>query len=143
MNLVLLTGRIASDLVVSYMPSGSAVLNFSLATDESYVKSGEKVKASEFHNMVVFGDQAENIAKFLSKGQPITIKDGRLKTRRYAHKTYSDVTISRTEVHFDQWEFAISNPRKETQTENSSGIELPPGPSSQDASFSRGEPPTD
>lgn len=80
-NKAIIIGRITQDLELKAMPNGNSVLNFSVATNRVYVdQNNNKVEQTEFHNVVSFGKQAENISKFFIKGQEIYI-EGRLQTR--------------------------------------------------------------
>lgn len=142
MNLVVLSGRIATDLKLVYSGDGVAILNFMVATSHVYFKpGGEKVENTDFHNVVAYAKAAENIAKFLSKGHPITISNGQLKTRKYQHSVHTDVTLYKTEVRINDWEFAIAPPNSDSANHRStSGSEGKP--SQQDPSFDRGIPPS-
>ena len=64
-NKVMLLGRLGKEPEVRYTQDGSMVVNFSLATDESYKKDGEKVQKTEWHKIVVFGKLAEICAAYL------------------------------------------------------------------------------
>jgi len=81
-NSVTIAGRLTKDAELKALPSGSNVCNFSLATSEYYEKDGEKQESTEFHNIVVFGRQAENCAKYLAKGQ-LALVQGKLQTRSW------------------------------------------------------------
>jgi single-strand DNA-binding protein len=81
-NKVILMGNLTKDPEVRYTPSGAAVASFSLATNRKY-KQGDEVKEEVcFIDIVVFGKQAENCGKYLSKGNGVVI-DGRLSQRRW------------------------------------------------------------
>jgi single-strand DNA-binding protein len=83
MNRAELIGRLGADPLIRYMPDGSPVVNIRIATDESYKdKSGEKIKRTEWHNVVLFGKGAENAANFMSKGRLIFV-EGKLRTRSW------------------------------------------------------------
>ena len=75
-------GNLTKDPEVRYTPSGVAVAKFGLAVNRRY-KQGEETKDEVcFVDIVVFGKQAENAGKYLSKGQGAII-DGRLQQRRW------------------------------------------------------------
>lgn len=80
-------GRLGKDPEVRYTGSGTAVANFSLATDESYKdKQGEKVKKVEWHNIVVWGNSVEAfVQKYLHKGDLVYV-EGKLQTRSWEDK---------------------------------------------------------
>jgi len=65
------------------LESGNTVANFTLATSESYKnKNGEKVENTEWHNIVVWGKQAEVAARYLKKGSQIYL-EGKITTRSW------------------------------------------------------------
>ncbi len=81
LNKVQLMGNVTNDPDLRFTPSGSAVLNFSIATNRSY-KVGEEWKEEvAFHNIVVWRN-AESLAKRLKKGTRIYV-EGRLNTRSW------------------------------------------------------------
>ena len=85
-NKVILIGNLGSDPEVRYTPSGSAVANFSIATNESWKdKNGQDQDRTEWHKIVVWGKQAENCGEYLSKGRTVYI-EGRLQTRSWDDK---------------------------------------------------------
>lgn len=85
-NKVILVGNLGQDPEVRYTPSGSAVANFSIATNESWKsKDGQDQERTEWHKIVVWGKQAENCGEYLSKGRTVYI-EGRLQTRSWDDK---------------------------------------------------------
>src|SRR5579885_493032 len=85
-NKVILVGRLGQNPEVRYTPSGAAVANFSLATNESWTdKSGQKQERTEWHRIVVWGKLAELCNQYLSKGRQAYI-EGRLQTREWQDK---------------------------------------------------------
>jgi len=71
---------------VRYTPSGAAVANFSLTTNESWTdKSGQKQERTEWHRIVVWGKLAELCNQYLSKGRQAYV-EGRLQTREWQDK---------------------------------------------------------
>jgi single-strand DNA-binding protein len=83
LNKVFIVGRVTSDLVLKATPTGQAVTNFSVATNRVWTdKAGAKQEEAEFHNIVVWGRQAELASQFLSKGSLVLI-EGRLRTRSW------------------------------------------------------------
>lgn len=82
-NKVILVGRIGRDIELKYTPSGTAVCNLSLATDEGYTdKNGQKQDRTEWHKVVLWGKTAENVAKYKRKGDEIYV-EGKLETREW------------------------------------------------------------
>ncbi len=85
-NKVILVGRLGQNPEVRYTPSGAAVANFSVATNESWTdKSGQKQERTEWHRVVVWGKLAELCANYLQKGRQAYI-EGRLQTRQWQDK---------------------------------------------------------
>lgn len=96
LNSTRLIGNLTADPVLKALPSGIKVATFTIATNESYTKDGKKVEKTEFHNVVVFGGQAENCAKYLVKGSQVFI-DGKNQTRSWEDKE-TKKKMYRTEV---------------------------------------------
>jgi single-strand DNA-binding protein len=89
-NLVVLQGRLGRDPEVRFTGGGQAVANFSIATDESYKnKDGEKIKNTEWHNIVVWGKSAEFVQKYIKTGDLVQII-GKLRTRKWSDKEGND-----------------------------------------------------
>jgi single-strand DNA-binding protein len=85
-NKVILVGRLGQNPEVRYTPSGAAVANFSVATNESWTdKSGQKQERTEWHRIVVWGKLAELCSQYLSKGRQAYV-EGRLQTRQWQDK---------------------------------------------------------
>ena len=79
-NKVILIGRLGKDPDMRYTPSGTAVANFSLATNTAFKDSdGNWTDKTEWHNIVSFGRTAEIAGEYLKKGKLVYI-DGRLQT---------------------------------------------------------------
>ncbi len=80
-NKVMLIGNLGRDPELRYTQGGSAVCNFSVATNERWRdKDGNNQERTEWHRIVVWGKQAENCAQYLQKGRTVFI-EGRLQTR--------------------------------------------------------------
>lgn len=85
-NRVYLIGRLGADPEVRYTPDSTMVVNFRIATDESYEnRSGEKVSKTEWHRIVVWGKLAEICGNYLGKGALVFI-EGKLQTRTWDDK---------------------------------------------------------
>ena len=85
-NKVILVGNLGRDPELRYTQSGQAVVNFTLATSESWTdKSGEKAERTEWHRIVVWGRTGEMCAQYLSKGRSVYI-EGRIQTREWEDK---------------------------------------------------------
>jgi len=85
-NKVMLLGNLGRDPEVRFTPSGQAVANFTIATNESWTdKSGQKQEKTEWHRIVVWGKLAELCGEYLKKGRQAFI-EGRLQTREWTDK---------------------------------------------------------
>lgn len=81
-NKVILVGHLGKDPEVRHLEGGTTVVNFTLATSETYTKDGRKVEQTEWHNVVMWRGLADIAAKFLLKGKLVYI-EGKLRTRSY------------------------------------------------------------
>jgi single-strand DNA-binding protein len=85
-NKAILIGNLGKDPELRYTPSGQAVASFSLATSEKWRdKDGNMQDRTEWHNIVVWGRQAEVAKEYLAKGRPVYI-EGRIQTRSWQDK---------------------------------------------------------
>ena len=85
-NKVLLIGRLGSNPEIRFTPSGAAVANFSMATNESWNdKNGQKQERTEWHRVVVWGKLAQLCGEYLSKGRQCYV-EGRMQTRQWQDK---------------------------------------------------------
>jgi single-strand DNA-binding protein len=83
LNKALIAGNLTRDPELKALPSGANVCSFGIATNRVWKdQNGEKKEATEFHNIVVFGRQAETCAQYLRKGQQALV-EGRLQTRSW------------------------------------------------------------
>lgn len=86
LNRVQLIGRLGKNPEIRYTANGSAVANFSLATNETWTgKDGQKNERTEWHNLVAWGKLGEICGEYLTKGKQIYI-EGRLNTRSWEDK---------------------------------------------------------
>ncbi|HZF30855.1 MAG TPA: single-stranded DNA-binding protein [Gammaproteobacteria bacterium] len=87
-NKVILVGNVGKDPETRYMPSGQAVTNLTLATNESWKDktTGEQQERTEWHKVAMFGRLAEIAAEYLRKGSQVYI-EGKIRTRKWQDKT--------------------------------------------------------
>ena len=90
-NKVILVGNLGQDPETRYMPSGGAVTNFTLATNESWKdkQSGETKERTEWHRVAMFNRLAEIAAEYLRKGSQVYV-EGRLRTRKWQDRDGND-----------------------------------------------------
>ena len=84
-NKVILVGNLGADPEVRRLNSGDPVVNFRIATSESWrdKSSGERREKTEWHNIVVFNDQLAKVAEqYLKKGMKVYV-EGQLQTRKW------------------------------------------------------------
>lgn len=85
-NKVILVGNVGKDPEVRHLEGGIAVARFPLATNETYTdKNGQKVTQTEWHNIVVWRNQAEIVEKYVKTGKLLYI-EGKLRTNTYDDK---------------------------------------------------------
>ena len=82
-NKVILVGHIGNKPEGRYTPNGISTVNFSLATNESWIGAdNEKQERTEWHNIVVRNKAAELCQKYLNKGDKVYI-EGKIKSRKW------------------------------------------------------------
>jgi len=84
-NLAIITGNVTRDPELKFTPSGMAVCTFGVATNRSIKKGENWEDVPCFHNIVVWGKQAEYIANTVKKGVRVSIQ-GRIDNRQYEAK---------------------------------------------------------
>ena len=129
-QIVIITGNIGQDHELKYMTNQNAVLNFSLATSESWKDSasGELKSETEWHRCVVFDRKAENTAQYTRKGSKVQVT-GKLKTRKWTDN--KDVVRYITEVMVRDIQFLDRKPSDKTTDDkskesSSSDLDVPP-----------------
>ena len=83
LNKAIIIGNLTRDPELKSLPSGVQVASFSLATNSVWKdKDGGKKEDTQFHNIVVFGRQAETVSQYLRKGSSALV-EGRIQTRSW------------------------------------------------------------
>jgi len=102
LNKAIIYGNLTRDPEIRSLPSGIQVCSFSLATNRVYKdRDGKKQESVDYHNIVLFGKQAELGGQYLKKGSGVMV-EGRLQTRSWdkdGAKQY------RTEIIADRMQF--------------------------------------
>ena len=90
-NKVILVGTLGKDPETRYMPSGSAVTNLRIATNEQWKdkQTGEQQERTEWHSIAMFGRLAEIAAEYLRKGSQVYV-EGKIRTRKWQDKEGKD-----------------------------------------------------
>lgn len=104
LNKAIIIGNLTRDPEVKSLPSGVRVASFSLATNRVWKdKNGVKQENVDFHNIVVFGRQAEIVGQYMKKGSSMLV-EGRMQTRSW-DDTGTGTKKYRTEVIADRIQF--------------------------------------
>src|SRR6267154_4164919 len=102
-NKAMIFGNLTRDPELRALPSGMNVVNFSVATNRTFKdRDGKKQEQTDFHNVVVFGRQADTVNQYLKKGSSVFV-EGRMQTRSWDGK--DGEKKYRTEVVADRVQF--------------------------------------
>ena len=132
-NKVILVGRLGKDPEMRYTSSGTAVVNFSMATNHfSKDQDGNNSDTTEWHQVVAFGRTAEVAGEYLNKGKLVYI-EGRLQTRSWddpnGQKRYkTEVVCSNLQLLGSKGDSVVTQneaPEMEKTTESSNEKESP------------------
>jgi single-strand DNA-binding protein len=83
-NKAIIAGNVTRDPELKALPSGIKIATFSVATNRFWkdATTGERKEMAEYHNIVVFGRQAENVAQYVKRGSQVSVI-GRIQTRSW------------------------------------------------------------
>ena len=119
MNKVFLVGRLTRDPELRYTGSNLATMRCAIAVDRQYAREGEE-RGADFINIVAFGNRAETMSKYLTKGSQIAV-DGRIQTGSYdgadGKKVYT------TDVIVENFQFLDSKGSRNMETSDSTPTE--------------------
>lgn len=122
MNISILIGRLTKDPELRHTPQGTATTTFNIAVERERKDGG-----ADFLTVVVWGNTAEFICKYMRKGSKLAVR-GRIQTRDYEGKDGQKHYV--TEVVADRAEFADGKPQGQTQQDDgfypADGFEEPP-----------------
>ncbi len=103
LNKAIVIGNLTRDPEMKALPSGIQVATFSVATNRTWKdKNGVKQESADYHNIVVFGRQAEIVSQYMKKGSSILV-EGRMQTRSWDDK--DGQKKYRTEIVADRIQF--------------------------------------
>jgi single-strand DNA-binding protein len=88
-NKVILVGNLGKDPEVRSTQSGSKIVNFTLATSDTWndKASGERKERTEWHRVVIFNERLADIAeRYLRKGRKVYV-EGSLQTRKWTDQS--------------------------------------------------------
>ena len=98
-NKVQLIGNLGNVPEVRNTESGKKLARFSIATSETYRNAkGEKVKETQWHNLIAWGKVAEIAEKYLTKGTEVAI-EGKLMNNNYTDKDGNKKYSTEIQVH--------------------------------------------
>ena len=120
MNKVFLIGRLSRDPELRHTTSGMPVCQINVAISRPIQQGTEP--QTDFINVVVWNKQAENVARYLSKGRQIAI-EGRIQTRNYDNNEGKRTYV--TEVIASNVEF-LGSANDTNRTSNNGGFEENP-----------------
>jgi single-strand DNA-binding protein len=104
LNKAFIIGNLTRDPELKAIPSGIKVCSFSVATNRVWKdKNGARQEAADYHNVVVFGRQAETVAQYMKKGSQVMV-EGRMQTRSWDDAA-TNTKKYRTEVIADRVQF--------------------------------------
>lgn len=124
LNKALVIGNLTRDPELRSLPSGIQVTSFSVATNRVWKdKSGARQESADYHNVVVFGKQAETVNQYMKKGSSVLV-EGRMQTRSWdgpdGKKNY------RTEIIAERVQFGTrAGGAGGSSSENSGAIKSP------------------
>lgn len=108
MNKVFVMGRLGADPEIRYTPNQTAVATLKVATTEAWTRDGQRQEQTEWHKIIVWSRQAENCAKYLTKGRQVLV-EGRLQTRSWDDKATGQKRYT-TEIIANNVQFIGSGP---------------------------------
>ncbi len=137
LNKVILIGNLGRDPELKMTPNGQALARFSVATTETWKgQDGSKQSKTEWHNVVVWGKQAEIAEKFLRKGKQVMI-EGRIQYREYTDQ--AGVKKTACDIRCDNFvmlgRMDEGGARGGSHQDEGYGDPMPPAPASGGASF--------
>lgn len=104
LNRAIVIGNLTRDPELKSLPSGIKVCTFSLATNRVWKDAnGSRQESTDYHNIVVFGRQAETVAQYMKKGNSMLV-EGRMQTRSWDDKNSGEKKY-RTEIIADRTQF--------------------------------------
>jgi len=121
LNKAIICGNLTNNPDRKTTDSGTVLATMTVATNRTYTDSGgAKQEDTEFHDVVVFGSQAENCADYLSKGQQVLV-EGRLQTRNWEDES-GDINY-RTELIGQRVQFGSGGDSVESDETNTEKTE--------------------
>ncbi len=124
LNKVFIIGNLTRDPELRTLPSGTPVASFGVATNRVWKNpQGERQEEVQFHNVIVFGRQAETTSQYLTKGS-LALVEGRIQTRSWDGKDGSKQY--RTEIVAERIQFGPRSAAKSSPFKPETGGQSAP-----------------
>jgi len=120
-NKVILIGRLTREPELKYIPSGTAIANFSLASNKSFTQNGEKKESTSFFNCIAWAKLGEIMAQYCKKGHRIGI-EGKLHQRSWEDKDGNKRSV--VEIVVDNFQF-LDSKKGDDSGDNTEGNPVP------------------
>ena len=139
-NKAIILGNLGRDPEVRFTQSGRAVANFTVATTDTWFdQENGRQERTDWHNIVVWGKQAETCGQYLSKGRQVYV-EGRIQTRSYddrdGNKRYvTEIVAQRVQFLGGGGGEGRSGQAESSGAGSSGGYEAPPIPDDDDVPF--------
>ncbi len=112
LNKVMLLGNLGADPDLTHTKSGTPVCRINIATSRNIKKGDQWEELTDWHRVVIFGNDAENASKYLFKGSKVFV-EGRLQTRSYedrdGNRRYTTEVVENKIVFLDSKKSSSSN----------------------------------
>lgn len=126
LNKVQVIGNLGKDPEVKYLANGTALVNMTIATSQSWMdkQTGQKQEKTEWHRVVMFGKPAEIIGQHATKGTKIYV-EGELETRKWQDNSGQDKYT--TEIKARDFILLSKNSDERPQQNNSAASDFDAG----------------
>jgi single-strand DNA-binding protein len=115
-NKVILVGHVGRDPELKSLPSGTNLATFSLATTDRRYKDENGNPRTEWHNIVAWGNLAEIVDRYVTKGKQLYI-EGSIRTRTYEQdgqkKYFTEIHVQTMEMLGSRQDSGGSPPRED------------------------------
>jgi single-strand DNA-binding protein len=140
-NMAVLLGHLGADPDLRYTPSGTAVCNLRVATNESWKdKQGQLQSRTEWHRIVIWGKLAETAGEYLAKGRQVHII-GNLRTRQW--KDRDNTVRFTTEIHCRELSFIGARGENQRQAADTHTDDVPEAEVNENSDVTDAEVPPD
>jgi single-strand DNA-binding protein len=140
-NKITVVGNLGKDPELRYTPQGNAVCNISVATNEKRRdKTGDMQDMTTWFRITLWGKQAENASKYLTKGSPVYV-EGRLRVEEWSDRDGKNrYTL---EVHATDMQFLGSSRNDDFSGSSNNDFNDEPAPSGSSVGEFSGQPTDD